>query len=67
MNERLPGQEPDDERTPEQRWRAAARWRALDVEMSRVGVRIMRMSGLNFCVLTERPLRKPMQQARKNP
>lgn len=54
MSERLPGQDLDDERTPEQRWLAAQRWYFLDLEMSRVGTRLMRRSGLNFSVLTER-------------
>ena len=57
MSERLLGQDGEDRRTPDQRWRAADRMYFLDIEMSRVGVRLMRQSGLNFNAVTERQRR----------
>lgn len=57
MSERLIGQDGDDRRTPDQRLLAAERMFFLDIEMSRVGVRLMRQSGLNFNAVTERARR----------
>jgi hypothetical protein len=46
LSDRLAGQDRDDERTPEQRWRSAERMYYLDIEMSRIGLRVMRQAGL---------------------